>query len=271
MTGPANNDLQINVDIQAVEQVLLRACAAAAEVSLPLFRTDPAVDNKDKAAFDPVTIADKNAELAIRDVIAETFPDHAIIGEEHATKQTGSDFSWIIDPIDGTRAFISGLPVWGTLIGVAHEGRVFAGAMSQPFIGETFLGLPGASTYQREGQRQSIRTSQITRLEQAKLFTTTPQLFEGKQRKAFNRLEQKIMLPRYGCDCYAYCLLASGHCDLVVEPRLNTYDIAALIPIVREAGGVVTCFDGSAPDQGGDIIAAATPELHAAAMKIMQG
>lgn len=262
--------MHLDVDISAIEATLRRASAAAAAVTLPLFRADTSVENKRSEGFDPVTLADRNAELAIRDVISEQFPDHAIIGEEHASKSTDSSYSWIIDPIDGTRAFISGLPVWGTLIGVAHEGKLFAGLMSQPFIGEIFLGLPGTSTYERGGISEPLSTSAVKSLNAARLFTTTPKLFQGEQREKFDRLENAVMLPRYGTDCYAYCLVAAGHADLVVEPRLNIYDIAALVTIVREAGGVVTTFNGDEPDLGGDIIAAATPELHAAAMHIMQ-
>lgn len=265
------SDAEIDVDIHAIESVLHEAMDAAAAVSLPLFRANTHVTNKLTSSFDPVTEADRNAELAIREVISANFPDHSIIGEEHETKAGDSAYAWVIDPIDGTRAFISGLPVWGTLIGVAHRGQTFAGAMNQPFTGETFLGLPGNTRYLRGGETSPLKASGVTDLSDAKLFTTTPTLFEGKQLDAFRHLETKVMLPRYGCDCYAYCLLAAGHVDLVVEPRLNAYDIAALIPIIRGAGGIVTTFEGGAPDQGGDIIAAATPELHAAAMEIMRG
>lgn len=262
--------MQIDVDISAIEATLRDAADAAAAVTLPLFRTNTSVENKLLEDFDPVTIADRNAELAIREVIAARFPDHAIIGEEHATKLSDSPYAWIIDPVDGTRAFISGLPVWGTLIGVAYDGKLFAGLMSQPFIGETFLGLPGSSTHERNGKTVPLKSSAVTSLSEARMFTTTPQLFRGAQREKFDRLETNVMLSRYGTDCYAYCLVAAGHADLVVEPRLNIYDIAALVAIIREAGGVVTTFNGEPPDQGGDIIAAATPELHAAAMHIMK-
>lgn len=258
------------VEKTAIKQTLLACARAAKLVTLPHFRSPMVVDNKESASFDPVTAADRNAELAIRNIIAQNFPEHTIIGEEHASKTGNSDFSWVIDPIDGTRSFISGLPVWGTLIGVAHKGKMFAGLMAQPFIGETFLGLDGQSTYQRHGDKATkLATSQINRLEDARLFTTNPALFSGPQVKAFDQLRQKVRLPRYGCDCYAYCLLAAGHIDLVVEPKLKIYDIAALIPIIRFAGGKVTSFAGGPPDQGGDIIAAASAELHARAMEIM--
>lgn len=268
--GKKGENMHFDVDISAIEGTLRQASAAAAAVTLPLFRVGTSVENKETDNFDPVTKADRNAELAIRDVISAQFPDHSIIGEEHATKSGESAFSWIIDPIDGTRAFITGLPVWGTLIGVAHHGNLFAGLMSQPFIGETFIGLPGQSIYERQGKTETIKAGTATRLDQARLYTTTPKLFQGTQRDKFDALEARVLLPRYGSDCYAYCLLAAGHVDLVVEPRLNIYDVAALVPIIREAGGMVTTFNGDAPDQGGDIIAAATPELHAAAMDIMR-
>ncbi len=258
------------VERNAIEQTLLSAARAAKDITLPYFRSPMVVDSKQSASFDPVTEADRAAELAIRQTIEHSFPDHAIIGEEHALKTGSSDFSWIIDPIDGTRAFISGLPVWGTLIGVAHQQKLFAGLMAQPFIGETFLALDGQSTYRRDGgQKTTLSTSGVVQLKDARLYTTTPALFSGAQAAAFARLEQQVRMPRYGCDCYAYCLLAAGHVDLVVEPALNIYDIAALIPIIEFAGGKVTTFDGRPADRGGDIIAAATPELHARAMDIM--
>jgi len=259
------------VEKPAIKQTLLDAAYAAKQVTLPYFRSEMVVDNKEKDHFDPVTAADRKAEIAIRNVIGDNFPDHAIIGEEHANKEGNSDFSWIIDPIDGTRSFISGLPVWGTLIGVAHKGKLFAGLMAQPFIGELFLGIDGASTYQGDGDAErKLATSRESRLENARLFTTSPALFSTSQARAFGQLEQKARLTRYGCDCYAYCLLAAGHIDLVVEPDLKIYDIAALIPIIRFAGGKVTNFAGGPPDQGGDIIAAASAGLHAQAMEIMR-
>jgi len=259
-----------NIPLIAFETTLLAATKAAAGITLPSFRSGINVKNKLDEGFDPVTEADHNAELVIRQVIEEAFPDHAIIGEEQETKHTNSAFSWIIDPIDGTRSFITGVPVWGTLIGVAYEGKMFAGIMTQPFIGETFISVNGKSRYFRSGEDEKIlRTSNIKTLAQARMLTTTPALFEGEKRLAYNKLEQQVRLPRYGCDCYAYCLLASGDVDLVVEAGLNIYDIAALIPIIKNAGGTITNFDGGPADNGGDIIAAATPELHKVAMEIM--
>ena len=248
------------IDFSRIESTLIAAAEAAARRTLPLFRTPLGVENKLHGGFDPVTEADKGAETAIRAVIAEAFPDHAIIGEEWGT--TGdSRFSWIIDPVDGTRAFISGAPVWGTLIGFAIDGVAVAGLMSQPFIGEEFLAVPGRSTYRRGDLHIANRTSGETGLDAARVFTTTPNLFKGEHWNKWQAIEGATRLQRFGMDCYGYALLAAGQADLVIEPYLNTYDIAALVPIIREAGGAIACWDGSEPSGGGNVIAAATPEL----------
>ena len=250
----------MTLDLAKVEATLLAAADAAAAHTLPLFRTSLAIDNKYEVGFDPVTEADRGAETVIRAVIAEHFPDHAIIGEEWGNSGD-SRYTWIIDPVDGTRAFISGAPVWGTLIGFAQDGVAIAGLMSQPFIGETFLALPGRATYRRNGQTQPIRTSGQTELTPSRVFTTTPNLFKGEHWGKWEAVESATRLQRFGMDCYGYALLAAGHADLVIEPRLNTYDIAALVPIIREAGGAIACWDGSEPTAGGNVVAAATPEL----------
>ncbi len=255
------------LDPDALEVTLLRAAKAADGVTLPRFRTELSVDNKYSSGFDPVTEADREAERAIRAVIEASYPDHAIIGEEHENKHSDSPFSWVIDPVDGTRSFITGVPLWGTLIGFAHEGRSVAGIMSQPFTGETFIGLPGRAEWRRGEDRRRLATSTCTEIGAARLFTTTEALFNTPQLKsAWDAVSSDALLIRHGVDCYAYCLLAAGYADLVMEPALHIYDIAALIPIVEQAGGRITTWDGGPADQGGDIIAAATPELHAAAL-----
>jgi histidinol phosphatase-like enzyme (inositol monophosphatase family) len=251
----------MTIDLAKVEATLLLAAEAAASHTLPLFRSGLGVDNKLSEGFDPVTEADRAAETAIRAVIAEHFPDHAIIGEEWGSSGEGP-YSWIIDPVDGTRAFISGAPVWGTLIGFAHEGVAIAGLMSQPFIGETFLAVPGRSSYRRGAVTLPNRTSGQTELAQSKVFTTTPSLFRTPELMSkWKAIESATRLQRFGMDCYGYALLAAGHADIVIEPFLNTYDIAALVPIIREAGGAIACWDGSEATAGGDVVAAATPEL----------
>jgi len=251
----------MTLDLAKVEATLLAAADAAATRTLALFRTTLAIDNKYTVGFDPVTEADRGAETAIRAVIAEAFPDHAIIGEEWGNSGD-SEYTWIIDPVDGTRAFISGAPVWGTLIGFAHNGTAIAGLMSQPFIGETFLAVPGRSTYQRGGTTALNRTSGQTELAPSRIFTTTPTLFRTPELMSkWKAIESATRLQRFGMDCYGYALLAAGHADLVIEPFLQTYDIAALVPIIREAGGAISCWDGSEPTAGGNVVAAATPEL----------
>lgn len=254
-----------------MQDALVAAAAAASRETLPLFRTDLAVDNKVPGGFDPVTVADKAAETAVRAILSERFPTHEIIGEEFGTTNSGSPYSWAIDPIDGTRAFISGVPVWGTLIGMMVEKRAVAGIMQQPFTGETFLGLPGKAIYSRGDQSVTMRTSGRTSLAEARLFTTSPNLFDTLGRQAiWSAIEAGALQTRYGCDCYAYCLVAAGHADLVVEPKLNVYDIAALIPIIEAAGGVVRTWDGGPADLGGDIVAAATPELMDEVLALMR-
>jgi len=251
----------MTIDLAKVEATLLAAADAAAGKTLPLFRTNLGVDNKLAAGFDPVTEADRSAETAIRAVIGENFPDHAIIGEEWGNSGD-SEYTWIIDPVDGTRAFITGVPVWGTLIGFAHNGVAIAGVMAQPFIGETFLASPGSATYHRNSLTRPLRTSGQTELAPSSVFTTTPSLFSSPELMAkWKALEAATQLQRFGLDCYGYALLAAGHADIVIEPFLNTYDIAALVPIIRQAGGAIACWDGSEPTGGGNVVAAATPAL----------
>lgn len=257
---------------KVLRQCLLDASAAAASKTLPLFRSALTVDNKLSTGFDPVTQADRDAETAIRAVISGYFPDHAITGEEHPDRNAnnGSPYRWIIDPVDGTRAFMSGLPVWGTLIGLTKNGHALAGLMSQPFTGETFIAIDGGSDLIKDKVHTALKARRTTALDQAIMFTTTPQLFATRaQRAAFDAVESQVQLSRYGCDCYAYALLAAGHIDLVIEPRMNSYDIAALIPLIENAGGVVGTWGGSRAEDGGNIIAAATPQLRDAALEIM--
>ncbi|MFZ2101754.1 MAG: histidinol-phosphatase [Oricola sp.] len=248
-----------------------RLAAAAAAETLPLFRSPALVENKDMDGFDPVTAADKQAEAAIRALIEQEFPDHGIIGEEFGAVRQSASHVWIIDPIDGTRAFISGLPVWGTLVGLKVDGVARAGFMSQPYTGEFFVADGERSLLLREGQAPvTLATRKHHTVSEATLFTTTPKLFgTGAFRDAWDRLESKVRLSRYGCDCYAFAMLAAGFTDIVIDPGLKTYDIAALIPLIEQAGGVVTTRDGGNAVNGGDIVAAATAELHAATLDIL--
>jgi histidinol phosphatase-like enzyme (inositol monophosphatase family) len=260
------------IDADAIRDTLLAAADAAALETLPRFRTRLAVDNKYVVGFDPVTDGDREAERAIREAITARFPGHAIVGEELADKAADGPFEWIVDPIDGTRAFISGAPVWGTLIGFRVDGRTVAGLMAQPFTGEVYLGLPGGAYYRRGAEELRLRTSGVTDLAAAKLSATSPDIFEqsGTLRQ-WDALRRSVLQTRYGLDCYAYCLLAAGHIDLVCESALKNVDIAPLVPIIENAGGVVTTWDGGSPEHGGSCIVAATPELHAAALAVLNG
>lgn len=258
--------------VDAVRDVLLKAADAAAEKTLAGFRTPLAVDNKWTEGFDPVTSADRDAETAIRAVIAEHFPEHGIIGEEWDAKDTSGDYGWIVDPIDGTRAFISGVPVWGTLIGLMYRGRAVAGLMAQPFTDELWLGLPGGSSYHHHGQVRVLSTSTVTDLKRAKISATSPDIFElAGTTDAFTRLRQATLQCRWGLDCYAYALLAAGHLEIVAESALKNVDIAPLIPIIESAGGIVTTWDGAPAEMGGSCIAAANRQLHEAALHVLRG
>lgn len=248
-----------------------RIAAAAAAETLPRFRQSGAVANKLAGGFDPVTEADREAERAIRTLITAEYPDHGIFGEEHGSENPSSSHVWVIDPIDGTRAFISGLPVWGTLVGLTVDGDAVAGLMSQPFTGELFFADGSGSHYEGPGGARDLVTRKTRDLAEATLFTTTPALFKDEKRKMYDHLETRMRLCRYGTDCYAYAMVAAGHADLVVETGLQSYDIVALIPIIEKAGGVITTWDGGPAEKGGDIIAAATPELHRAAMEVLAG
>ncbi|MDB5538824.1 MAG: inositol monophosphatase [Devosia sp.] len=255
-----------------VRTTLLDAAEIAASHTLPRFRSGLAVDNKEAGGFDPVTEADREAERAIRELIGKRFPDHAIIGEEWDDKAGSGPFAWIIDPIDGTRAFITGVPVWGTLIGLTVNGRAVAGLMGQPFTGEIYLSLPGEATYYRGFDKEPLKTSKVIELSKAKLTTTSPDLFERTGLvEPWTRLRRAVLTTRYGLDCYGYALMAAGHIDLVVEAGLKDVDICPLIPLIENAGGVVTTWDGGRAEQGGNCVAAATPELHAAAMAVLRG
>lgn len=250
----------------------LRRLAGAAEAqTLPRFRARGAVSNKLEGGFDPVTEADREAELALRRLIRAEYPDHGVLGEEFGPENCDSSHIWVVDPIDGTRSFISGIPLWGTLVGLTREGMAVAGLMAQPFTRELFYASGGEAWYERPGDRRRLATSGRKALGEATLCTTTPAMFKGKSRAAYDRVETSVRLVRYGTDCYAYAMVAAGHVDLVIETALQPYDIIALIPIIEAAGGVVTDWSGGRAERGGDIVAAASAELHAAALAALAG
>jgi len=261
---------------------------AAAKI-LPYFRTPVAVENKVTqssfiscdgsssltAEFDPVTVADKSAEAVIRKKIRETYPGHGIFGEEHGVYIGDTGLTWVLDPIDGTRAFITGLPLWGCLIALFDGVEPVLGVMDQPYLSERYVGTCDAAHYIGRGslagpgvnQPTAMKTRSCKQLANAVMMTTSPDMFKtDTEQKGFSQLARKVRMHRFGGDCYAYCMLAQGFVDLVVEADLQPYDIQALIPIVQGAGGVITDWQGNSAKAGGQVIAAATGELHARAL-----
>ncbi|MGH1349823.1 MAG: histidinol-phosphatase [Methyloligellaceae bacterium] len=240
----------------------------SADTIMPFFRSD--LEVQDKAApgsFDPVTLADQNAEQAIRDKIGKHFPDHGIIGEEFDDKPAentiNGEYHWVIDPIDGTRGFMSGFPTWGTLIGLLQNSAPLMGMMNQPFTKERYWSDSQKSYYAGPDKKHELRTRKCSDIESAIMSSTDPAMFKTPEDiAAFSKIHQQARLTRYSGDCYSYCLLAAGHIDLVMERGLKIYDIAPLIPIIENAGGVVTCWDGTEATNGGKIIAAGDPTLH---------
>jgi histidinol phosphatase-like enzyme (inositol monophosphatase family) len=232
-----------------------RLADAARAAILPYFRAPHTIALKQGSRFDPVTEADRNAETAMRALIEREFPTHGIVGEEFGVKDSRDGFSWVLDPIDGTRAFIAGLPLWGVLIALAYEGKPLIGVMDQPYLDERFKGWPGGATLTARGKTQPLKTRVCAGLSDAILSSTDASLFKDAETDAFARVREAAKLTRYGYDCYAYAMLAGGNIDCVVESGLKPFDIAALIPIIRGAGGDVCSWDGGDASQGGRVLA----------------
>jgi histidinol phosphatase-like enzyme (inositol monophosphatase family) len=240
------------------------------EAILPFFRTSlAALDKSSDGAFDPVTEADRAGEVVMRRLINANFPSHGIVGEEFGVERGDAEYVWVLDPIDGTKAFICGLPIWGTLIGLTRYGRPVYGMLNQPFSRERFSGDGKASSYQGPAGRRSLRVRDCASVAQALITTTHPRMMAPAERQRFDRLEERAKLSRYGGDCYAYAMLAAGHIDLVVEAKLKPYDIVAIIPIVEGAGGVVTTWQGTDASGGGTVIAAGDRRVHREALAIL--
>ena len=236
----------------------------------PFFRTSLGVEDKSRGGmFDPVTAADRAAELAMRTLIRKKFPAHGIIGEEFGPERSDAEFVWVLDPIDGTKSFISGMPAWGTLIALTRSGRPVFGMVHQPFIGERFSGDGLAASYRGPAGNRVLMVRPCPALAEAVLYTTSPRLMNATDRAIFARVEELVRLSRYGGDCYSYCMLAAGHVDLVIETELKPHDVAALIPIISGAGGIVTTWNGKAPESGGRIVAAGDRRTHAAALALL--
>jgi len=241
----------------------------AREVVLGYFRGD--LDEADKPDATPVTAADRAAERALRAMIAEAYPDHGLIGEEYGSERAEADWVWVLDPIDGTKQFITGKPAFGTLIALLHRGRPVLGVIEMPVLGERWIGAAGRTTEHRDAAgHRPVRTRACAGLERATLCLTGPDTFEAAGTlPGLEALRRRSRVTVYGGDCHNYGLLASGFCDLVADGGMSTYDYAALVPVVEGAGGVITDFEGG-PLTTGDatVLAAGSPALHAAALAV---
>jgi len=219
--------------------------------------------------LDPVTAADRAVEARLRAGIRERFPDHGVFGEEQAAVEGSSAWSWMIDPIDGTRGFVSGFVHWGMLLALRHHDQPVMGVVHQPFTGEIWMGSRNGARFTRQGDAQNLSTRRCSRLAMATLATTDPYLFEAAEAEVFDALRRSVRLTRFGADCYAYCMLAMGQVDLVVESGLKPWDVQALMPLVKAAGGVITDWRGGDCRDGGQVVAAGDPALHGLALSML--
>jgi len=243
---------------------------AARLAIMPHFRAASLIaENKLEHDFDPVTAADRAAEVAMRDVLAKRRPQDGIFGEEFGVSEGESGLTWVLDPIDGTRAFISGTPTWGVLIALSDVNGPMFGVVDQPYIGERFVGGFGVAEVTGPMGRHKLATRSTKTLAEATIFTTFPEVGQKDDREGFEAVAQRCKLTRYGMDCYAYALVAAGQADLVIEAGLSAYDIQGPMAVIQAAGGVVTNWQGGAAHDGGRVLAAANPEIHAAALEIL--
>lgn len=252
-------------DQQRYLEFAQQTAIAAGDVILPHFREIIAVhDKRNYMGYDPVTVADRAAEDAIRAAIRREFPDHGIHGEEHGRQAGTSTLTWVIDPIDGTKSFILGQLHWATLLALHDGDAPVVGVAHQPYVGETFLGTAaGVALWRRGDEQRSLRTRACARIDDAIVATTDPRQFDSaEERAALDAVAKDARLLRYGGDCYCYTQLAMGFVDVVIECGLQPYDVQALIPIVTAAGGVISNWSGGRCDQGGPVLACGDPELH---------
>lgn len=262
----------ISLELQTeLMTVAYRLADAARPIALRHFREHRTlVDNKRPAGFDPVTIADREIEQAFRKVLSKSRPDDAVMGEEFEDTEGTSGLTWIVDPIDGTRGYISGMPTWGVLVAVADASGPLFGIIDQPYTGERFVGGFGSAVLHHQGASGSLDTRHCGSLANAVLYSTFPEVGTEAERRAFDAVSGAVKLTRFGADCYAYAMVAAGQVDLVIEAGLNAYDVAAPIAVIEQAGGIVTDWTGGRATGGGRIIAAGNADIHAEAIAILQ-
>ncbi|MFC4352106.1 histidinol-phosphatase [Fodinicurvata halophila] len=244
----------------------------AAAVARSYFRTSVSIDTKGDES--PVTIADRTAEQRMREAISQRFPDHGVFGEEFGVDNPDADYIWVLDPIDGTKAFITGNPLFGTLVALLHKGRPLLGVIEMPALGERWIGAAGHPSRRRDANGlQDVRVRPCPDLGKAIMRTTSPDMFQGPQAGAYTSLEQACSLTLYGGDCFCYGQLASGFVDLVVESSLKPYDFMAALPVVTGAGAMATDWQGRplTLDSAGDVLVAGDPAVHARALALLSG
>jgi histidinol phosphatase-like enzyme (inositol monophosphatase family) len=259
-------------DLMAELRSVAEEAADAARVeTLRHFRADGLSAESKRADFDPVTVADRASEVAIRAVIGRRRPDDAVLGEEYAATAGTSGLTWVVDPIDGTRGYLSGTPTWGVLVAVSDRSGPLFGVIDQPYIGERFTGGFGRAECVGPRGRSVLRTRAPRPLGEAILFSTFPEVGTEAERLAFRRVADRVRLTRYGMDCYAYALIAAGQIDLVIEAGLHAFDLHAPIAVIEAAGGIVTDWEGGPAHGGGRVLAAANREVHAEALALLRG
>ena len=274
MARGCKNAIQFLMKPTPFLDIALQLANIAREPALQFFRsTALSIDNKQQQGFDPVTLADRAVERAIREYLAENRPYDSILGEEYGETRGENSIKWIIDPIDGTKGFIAGQPTWGTLIAAVKNEKIIAGVISQPYIGEVFCGSSESSHKKayliKNNAHSPLKTRSPRPLSEAILMSTFPEIGSNKERQAFDAVAKQAKLTRFGTDCYAYALLALGQIDLVIEAGLQSYDIAAPIAVIEAAGGIVTNWQGGTALKGGQIIAAANSDVYEEARAIL--
>lgn len=260
---------------QTLLDFALDLARASATLVLPYYRKPLQIEDKNigtSAGFDPVTQADKAVEEMIRARVEARFPEHGMIGEEFGKSRPDAEYQWVIDPIDGTRAFMMGLPTWGTLIGLTLQGKPLLGVMGQPFTGELFWSTEFSARTSGPLGELELKVRPCAGLATAIMGCTSPSLFKtDSELSRFHQVAAKTKMMRYGGDCYVYALVAAGQVDLVVEAGLQSFDVAALIPIIERAGGIMTDWSGGSAANGGQIIAAGDRRVYDEAMVVLRG